>query len=62
MAIPKEVEEYLENSDKVWKWEEIKSWDNITVDYIWRLENGTVFDTSVKSVAEACGTYNESRD
>lgn len=62
MAIPKEVEKYLENSDKVWKWEEIKSWDNITVDYIWRLEDGTIFDTSVESVAKSCWKYNENRD
>ena len=62
MEIQKSVEEYLKNSDKNWKWEEIKVWDNITVDYIWRLEDGTVFDTSVESVAKACWKYNESRD
>lgn len=58
----KAIEEYLEWTDKKWNWDAIAAWDNIIVDYIWRLENGTVFDTSVKSVAEACGTYNESRD
>ena len=62
MEIQKEVKEYLENSDKEWKWVEIKSWDNITVDYIWRLEDGTVFDTSVESVAKWCWKYNGSRD
>lgn len=62
MEIQKSVQEYLEKSDKEWKWVEIKSWDNITVDYIWRLEDGTVFDTSVESVANACWKYNESRD
>ena len=62
MEIQKVVEEYLEKSDKEWTWVEIKSWDNITVVYIWRLEDGTVFDTSVESVAKACGKYSENRD
>ncbi len=51
------VQKYLDESDKEWKWEEVKEWDNITVDYIWRLDDGTVFDTSVESVAKACGKY-----
>ena len=35
----KTIENYLTTSDKEWTWEEIKLWDNIVVDYIWRLEN-----------------------
>ena len=62
MEIQKAVEEYLKNSDKKWQWEEVKAGDNIVVDYIWRLEDGTVFDTSVESVAKACWKYNESRN
>ena len=62
MEIQRSVEEYLEKSDKVWSWEEIKIGDNITVDYIWRLEDGTIFDTSVEEVAKACWKYNEARD
>ena len=62
MEIQKAVEEYLKNSDKKWSWEEIKAWDNIVVDYIGRLEDGTVFDTSIQVVAEACGEYSEGRD
>ena len=58
----KAVQKYLDWSDKEWQWEEIKAWDNIVVDYIWRLEDGTVFDTSIKSIAEACGKYSEGRD
>ena len=58
----KAVEDYLAWADKQWQWEEVKSWDNIVVDYIWRLEDGNVFDTSIKSVAEACDTYNPDRD
>ena len=56
------VEKYLEWSNKEWKWEEVKAWDNIVVDYIWRLEDGTVFDTSIESIAKACGKYNEARN
>jgi len=51
------VQKYLDEADKEWNWKEVKAWDNITVDYIWRLEDGTVFDTSVESVAKACGKY-----
>ena len=58
----KVVQEYLSWADKEWKWEEVKTGDNIVVDYIWRLEDGTVFDTSIQSIAEACGKYNEGRD
>ena len=59
---PEFVEKYLNEADKEWKWEEIKTWDNITVDYIWRLEDWTIFDTSVESIAKACGKYNENRN
>ena len=62
MWVQQAIEEYLEKSDKLWHWEEIKVWDNIVVDYIWRLEDGTVFDTSVKLIAEACWKYNPDRN
>ena len=63
MEINKAVQEYLDGADKNWTWEvEVKNWDKITVDYIWRLSDWTVFDTSVESVAKACGKYNEARD
>ena len=58
----KAVESYLSWADMKWEWEEIKAWDNIVVDYIWRLKDWTVFDTSIQSVAEACGVYSEGRD
>ena len=58
----KAVQKYLDWADKKWSWEEIKAWDNIVVDYIWRLADGTVFDTSIQVVAEACGKYSEGRD
>ena len=56
------IQDYLDWADKKWQWEEIKVWDNIVVDYIWRLEDGTVFDTSIESIAKACGKYSEGRD
>jgi FKBP-type peptidyl-prolyl cis-trans isomerase 2 len=52
----------LDEADKEWNWEGVKAWNNITVDYIWRLEDGTVFDTSVESVAKACGKYTVGRN
>lgn len=58
----KAVNKYLEGADKSWQWEAVKKWDNIVVDYIWRLDDGTVFDTSIKSIAEECGVYSEYRD
>ena len=58
----KAVQKYLEWADKKWSWEEVKNGDNITVDYIWRLEDWTVFDTSIESVAKACWKYNEARN
>ena len=58
----KAVEDYLAWVDKEWEWEWIKAWDNIVVDYVWRLEDGSVFDTSIESIAKACWKYNEGRD
>jgi len=56
------VKEYLASADFEWKWQQVQKWDSIVVDYIGRLADGTVFDTSVESVARWCGTYNEGRD
>lgn len=56
------VKEYLANADLKWKWQAVQKWDSIVVDYIGRLADGTVFDTSVESVARWCGTYNEWRN
>ncbi len=36
--------------------------NSIVVDYIWRLADWEVFDTSVESVAKACWKYQEWRD
>lgn len=34
----------------------------ISVDYVGRLEDGSVFDTSVESVAQGCGLFTPQRD
>lgn len=42
--------------------EAVKEGDHVLVDYTGRLEDGTVFDTSVKDVAVEAGVYNPNRD
>ena len=42
--------------------EVVKEGDHVLVDYTGRLEDGTVFDTSVKDVAVETGVYNPNRD
>lgn len=57
------VKEYLDNADKKWQdGQQVQKWDQVVVDYIGRLDDGTVFDTSVEVVAKACGKYNAARD
>lgn len=57
------VQEYLKNADMEWQdGQQVKKWDEIVVDYIGRLDDGTVFDTSVETVARACNKYNEARN
>ncbi|MFY9409227.1 MAG: peptidylprolyl isomerase [Methanosarcina flavescens] len=40
----------------------IERGDTISVDYIGRLEDGTIFDTSVKEAAMEAGIYNQMRE
>lgn len=56
------VKDYLSSADFEWAWQQVKKGDNIVVDYVWRLKDGSVFDTSVESVAKWCEKYNESRN
>ncbi len=56
------VEEYLASADFDWAWQQIQKWDDIIVHYVWRLDDWTVFDTSVESVAKWCDKYTEWRN
>lgn len=40
----------------------VKSGDTVQVDYIGKFENGTIFDTSIKQVAQEAGIYNPQRE
>jgi len=57
------VKDYLDQADMKWQsGKQVKKWHNITVHYIGRLDDGTVFDTSVEEVAKACGKYMSGRN
>lgn len=56
------IETYLSAADGKGKGTEIKKGDNITVDYIGRLNDSEVFDTSIESIAKAAGVYSEGRN
>jgi len=57
------IQAYLSGTDMKWRGDrQIKTWDNIVVDYVGRLSDSEIFDTSVESVAQACGKYASGRD
>lgn len=57
------IKDYLAQANKeITADQVVASGDAITVDYIWRLNEKEVFDTSVQSVAEAAGLYNPQRN
>jgi FKBP-type peptidyl-prolyl cis-trans isomerase len=57
------IQAYLDAADIKGRGDkEIQAGDNIVVDYVGRLDEKTVFDTSVESIAKACGKYTEGRD
>jgi len=43
-------------------WPAIKVWDEVFTHYIGRMADGSVFDTSIEQVAQACDLYNPGRD
>jgi FKBP-type peptidyl-prolyl cis-trans isomerase 2 len=63
MTCPEAIQDYLNNANLEGEGDiTIQANDSIVVDYIGRLEDGSVFDTSVETVAKACGSYNVARD
>ena len=40
----------------------VENWDTVVVDYVGKLTDWTVFDTSIRSVAEETGMFNPQRD
>ena len=51
------TEDIIKDSSK-----KVENGDTISVDYVGKLEDGTVFDTSVKEAAVEAGIYNEMRN
>ena len=61
MTAEQAIKDYLTSANQNIQSETVKSGDTITVDYIGRLNDSEVFDTSVESVAQASGKYNTNR-
>ena len=62
MTAEQAIKNYLASANQDIQSETVKSGDTITVDYIGRLNDSEVFDTSVESVAQASGKYNPNRN
>jgi len=62
MTAEQAIKDYLTSANQDIQSETVKSGDTITVDYIGRLNDSEVFDTSVESVAQASGKYNPNRN
>ena len=53
---------YLQKTKTTSNGEVVAKWNTATVDYVGRLDDQTVFDTSVESIAKACGKYASGRN
>ena len=56
------IKDYLTAANTDIQKEKVATGDKIIVDYIGRLDDHNVFDTSVESIAKASGKYNPNRD
>ena len=56
------IKDYLAAANADVQKEKVTTGDKIIVDYIGRLDDHNVFDTSVESIAKASGKYNPNRD
>ena len=61
MTAEQAIKDYLTSANQDIQSETVKSGDTITVDYIGRLTDSEVFETSVESVAQARAKYNPTR-
>lgn len=62
MSTKDAIKNYLDAANTNLTQEVVKSGDRIVVDYIGRLDDENVFDTSVEAVAKAAGKYTPARD
>lgn len=62
MSTKQAIQDYLVNANKNIQEQTVVSGDTIVVDYIGRLDESTVFDTSLETIARAAGKYTEGRD
>ena len=53
---------YLQQTKTSSNGEVVAKWNTTIVDYVGRLDDQTVFDTSVESIAKACGKYASGRN
>lgn len=56
------IKQYLDSADMEGAGAGIDVGHNVVVHYVGRLDDQKVFDTSVESIAKACGMYNAMRD
>ncbi len=56
------IARYLQQTKTSSNGEVVAKWNTAIVDYVGRLDDQTVFDTSVESIAKACGKYASGRN
>ncbi len=57
------IKDYLAKADTKGKaGKKVEKWHQIVVHYIGRLDEETVFDTSIEEIAKACGKYSSGRN